>query len=111
AVRAISSAILKSQGYYVIEAASGEEALEIFRNRQAIIDLLMTDIVMPGMNGQELADAICELHPGFPVICVSGYTNDYLVGQTGEASRYAFLQKPFTPDALSQKIREILDSQ
>ncbi|MCA9095769.1 MAG: response regulator, partial [Planctomycetaceae bacterium] len=111
AVRAISSAILKSQGYSVIEASGGQEALEIFREQQNIIDILLTDVVMPGMNGQELADAVCEIRPGFPVICVSGYTNDYLVGQMGEAPRYAFLPKPFPPEALSQKIRELLDPQ
>lgn len=110
AVRSISTAILRTVGYSVIAAASGQEALEIFRDRKETVDILVTDVVMPGMNGQELADTICKLRPGFPVICVSGYTNDYIIGREGAAPQYPFLQKPFSPDELARKVREILDS-
>jgi len=106
-------AVVKRQldglGYRVLEAASGEEALEIAREHTPI-HALITDMVLPGIHGLDLANAVRALHPGIRVLCMSGYTDRTLGEQAFQEEGGAFLQKPFTPTALATKLRELLES-
>ncbi len=107
-VRELSAEVLQRSGYEVLEAATPALALEVCVRRTGPIQLLLTDVVMPGMNGGELARRVQQLRPDIRVLFMSGYT-DNAVLQTGELrSACAFLQKPFTPSALAKKVREIL---
>jgi CheY-like chemotaxis protein len=76
----------------------------------AAIDLLLTDVVMPGMDGQALSERLREAHPQLPVILMSGYAEDVIARRSGIAAGVAYLQKPFRPDDLAAKVREMLDS-
>jgi CheY-like chemotaxis protein len=105
AVRGLSERILTTAGYRVLVGVDGENALEVARAHDGI-DLLVTDVIMPGMNGQQLADRLTALRPGLPVIFTSAYTRGVL---TGDLS-VAFLDKPFTAAALTEKVRSVLDS-
>jgi PAS domain S-box-containing protein len=109
AVRALLGRALRGSGYTVLEAASGADALRLAEQHAGPIHLLVTDVVMPAMNGRQVAERLAELRPGVRALFVSGYTDDAVVrhGLGGEGP--AFLQKPFTPDALARKVRELLD--
>ena len=109
-VRQMIRMILEMGGYHVLEAASGEEALAIYKQHEGQIDLVMTDVVMPKMSGRELAQSLEVLHPGIKVLYMSGYTDDAIVRHGLLDQEIAFLQKPFTPDALMRKVREVLDA-
>jgi PAS domain S-box-containing protein len=109
-VRSIGSAVLRRYGYEVLEAANGEQALGIIRSHEGPIHLLMSDVVMPSMNGPELARRVQAEHPGMRVLFASGYTDDAIVRHGVLDPGVAFLQKPFTPTALLKKIRELLDT-
>ena len=109
-VRAVARTILVRNGYTVLEAANPDEALRIARNHRLPIDLLFTDVVMPGMNGRELAQQVQGLRRGIKVLFSSGYTDDSIV-RTGVLERdIAFIQKPYAPDALLHKVRDVLDA-
>jgi PAS domain S-box-containing protein len=110
-VRSIGSAVLTRYGYQVLEAANGEQALAIIRSHPGPIHLLLSDVVMPSMNGPELARRVQADHPGIRVLFASGYTDDAIVRHGVLDPGVAFLQKPFTPTALLKKIRELLDAQ
>jgi len=107
-VRELGRKILVRDGYRVLTAESGREALDLARNADERIDVLLTDVVMPGMSGPELVQAVHGLRPGTPVVYMSGYTGDVLDQQGLERDAAAFLEKPFTPAALSQKVRQVL---
>jgi signal transduction histidine kinase/ActR/RegA family two-component response regulator len=108
-VRELSAEVLERKGYEVLEAATPALAIEVCVRRTGTIQLLLTDVVMPGMNGGELARRVQQLRPDIRVLFMSGYT-DNAVLHTGELrSGLAFIQKPFTPSALAKKVREILD--
>jgi CheY-like chemotaxis protein len=108
-VREMTAQLLETLGYRVLQASSAEEALRLVAASREKLDLLLTDVVMPGMSGRELADALQSRGPGLKVLLQSGYTDEVAVrGGIAQAKR-AFLQKPFTLDALSRKIREVLD--
>ena len=107
-VRGLAVEILQRYGYTVLEAPDGNGALSIVESHRGKIDLLITDLVMPGMNGIELAGRFHDIRPGVPVLFMSGYSED-AVEHLGEMSdRQQFLQKPITPSILSRKVREIL---
>ncbi len=109
AVRSLSREILESCGYTVIEASNGVEALNMCRDNQPKIDLLMTDIVMPQMGGRELAEKMLETVPAMKILFTSGYTDDAILrhGIIDEGTN--FLQKPFTFDALARKVKSLLE--
>ena len=108
-VRDMMTAVLRKRGYQVIESCSGDEAIKACGQRGNKIDLLITNIVMPHMNGRELADELIRRQPALKVIYMSGYDSEavmkYGIGDTDGA----FLQKPFAPVALITKVREVLD--
>lgn len=106
AVRMFSSRALANKGYHVLDAASGEAALEVLENHDGKIDLMVTDVIMPEMDGPTLAKKVLEKHPGLPVIFVSGYTEDRFKDQIGDNAY--FLPKPFTLQQLAEKVKEIL---
>ena len=108
-VRSLAQRILAGLGYDVIEARDATEALELFREMGEELDLLLTDVVMPRINGRQLAEAVREHRPDLPVLFMSGYTDDALMHHGALAMGEGFLQKPFTPLTLSRKVREVLD--
>lgn len=107
-VRTVLARILEGMGYQVLEASRGEEALRLCESRKEPIQLLITDMAMPRMKGQELARRIAAIHPEAHVLFMTGYAGNK-VGAVDVLERGAsFISKPFTPDALGQKIREVL---
>jgi two-component system, cell cycle sensor histidine kinase and response regulator CckA len=110
AVQALTHRLLQRQGYGVIVARTGAEALAIVADRQRDIALVLTDVVMPEMSGGELASRLAESHPGLPVLFMSGYTDDVVVRRGLLDTRASFLQKPFTAFSLATAVRETLDA-
>jgi CheY-like chemotaxis protein len=108
-VRRVSVRILKAAGYTVIEARDGMHALEVFAAHANEIDLMVTDVVMPEMDGRHLAEKIHAQRPELKVLYLSGYTDDAIVRYGISHAEMAFLQKPFSPSGLTDKVREILD--
>ena len=109
-VRAMASAVLRRNGYTVLEASHGEEALAIVRRGIEPIHLLLSDVVMPVMSGRELARLVRAERPKIRVLYASGYTDDAIVSHGVLDPGVALLQKPFTPSALLRKVREMLDA-
>jgi two-component system, cell cycle sensor histidine kinase and response regulator CckA len=108
AVRNLVASALKSDGYQLLVAVSAEEALKIANAFEGPIDLLLTDAIMPGKSGIELANLLAASRPAMPVIIMSGYTEETL--SSGELSQpLTLLQKPFTPRELRRRIRDVLD--
>jgi two-component system, cell cycle sensor histidine kinase and response regulator CckA len=110
AVRGLMSRVLESSGYALVEAASPREALELAATTKEPIDLLVTDVVMPGMNGRQLSNMLREERPDLPVLYISGYTDEAMISRGLLPPGTAFLQKPFSVDQLQRALREILDS-
>jgi YesN/AraC family two-component response regulator len=94
----------------VIEASDGEEAIKVAqKNSGNKIHLLLTDVVMPGMSGRELAEMLAPQHPGLKILYMSGYTDNAIVNHGVLEEGVNYIQKPFTLDALARKVREVLD--
>jgi CheY-like chemotaxis protein len=110
AVRSIARQILERNGYTVLEAPNGKAALDIGRKRTSRIHLLLTDVVMPEMSGRQLAEEFSTVRPDAKVIFMSGYTDDAVVRHGVVSAGVDYLQKPFSPDALLRKVREVLDA-
>lgn len=108
-VRDIAVQALRTQGYTVLEATNGSEAVRIAGEYAGEIHLLVTDVVMPQMGGKKLAERLQALHPRLKVLYMSGYTDDAIVHRGVLAPGIAFLQKPFSPASLARKVREVLD--
>ena len=108
-MRRISLSILESGGYTVISAAGGAEALGKLSGSPLTPDLLVTDLVMPGMNGKELARRVCAKFPGTRVLFVSGYTESVVVHQGVLEEGVELIEKPFASSDLLRKVREVLD--
>jgi PAS domain S-box-containing protein len=109
-IRIVARGILRKQGYHVIEAKDAGEAMRQCDDYVGVIDLLLTDVVMPHVSGPELAKRLARTRPGVKVLCMSGYTNDTVVRHGAMEAGIAYLQKPITPDILARKVRAVLDS-
>jgi signal transduction histidine kinase/ActR/RegA family two-component response regulator len=110
AIRTVVASALRLHGYTVIEAADGSEAISRCEHGTAPIDLVVTDVVMPLMSGPEFAERATRGRPELLVLFVSGYTDRALIHQGLRLTGTAFLQKPFTPETLIHKLREMLDA-
>jgi PAS domain S-box-containing protein len=108
-VRNLEREALEGQGYTVLEARDGSHALELAGNHDGPIDLLLTDVVMPGLSGRELAERLAPLRPRMKVLYASGYTDEAIVRHGVLVPGIAFLPKPVTPSSLACKVREVLD--
>jgi len=110
-VRTLARQVLETAGYCVLEAASAEAALKVCENINGTrIDLVLTDVVMPGMSGNDMSKILLAKQPDMPVLYMSGYTDDAIVQHGVLEPGINFLQKPFTPGALAMKVREVLDA-
>jgi CheY-like chemotaxis protein len=109
-VRGLARDILRQQGYTILEAADGDEALRVGREYRGPIHLLVTDVVMPQMGGRQLADRLQAGRHETKVLYVSGYTDDAILHQGVSETGTAFLPKPFTAAALAHKVRQVLDT-
>jgi CheY-like chemotaxis protein len=107
-VRAIVAEMLESRNYRVLAAADGEEAISLAEAQGAEIDLLLSDVVMPGLGGRELADRIRALQPSVCVLHMSGYTDDIVIRRGVLDRSAAFIEKPFSSDELARRIRQLL---
>jgi CheY-like chemotaxis protein len=110
AVRDLTRRCLEQRGYSVLQAASAEDALEVLAKHSGRLDLLLTDVVMPGASGPELANRLTAERPDLHVLFVSGYPDDSPASAGVLENGTAFLQKPFTPDVLARKVRAVLDA-
>jgi DNA-binding NtrC family response regulator len=107
-VRELACRILTACGYQVTQAANGADALRIGGSGQEAIDLLLTDVIMPGKTGPELASRLKSLHPQMKVLFMSGYSDLETARKAGLASEGEYLQKPFLPNVLAKRVRDIL---
>lgn len=108
-IREIAGEILTEKGYRVLEAGDADAALQLLRSHSGPVHLLLTDVVMPGMNGRKLAEHACAARPEMKVLYVSGHTDDEILHAGVLHGSAAFLRKPFTPLGLARKVRETLD--
>lgn len=108
AVRSLICRVLRKQGFSVLEAANGAAALWQLESFAERVDLIITDMVMPGMSGTELAERVRRTHPEVPFLFISGYTEDELVRRGVADGRLILLDKPFSPSALTRRVREML---
>lgn len=109
-VRAVAASILRKAGYVVLETANADEALRVARSHSGVIDLLLTDVIMPRISGIELAHKLLREYPQMRALCMSGYTGETILQRDSlDLGAPAFLQKPLTPKALLGKVRELLD--
>ena len=108
-LRKLEQTILEAGGFHVLPAGSGEEALEVAARFGSTFDLLVTDVVMPGMNGRTLAEQLSPRQPGMKVLFISGYTDSFIAGYRILDPAMHLLHKPFTEEVLIRKVREVLD--
>jgi CheY-like chemotaxis protein len=109
-VRELARYALLQHGYTVLEAQDGQEALTMAQKHKDSIDLIVTDVVLPGgMSGRDVADQVTFIHPESKVLYMSGYADDAIIQHGVLAPDIAFLQKPFTPNTLARKVRNVLD--
>jgi CheY-like chemotaxis protein len=108
-VRMIIGRVLREQGYRVLEAPHGREALAIAGDPATRIDLIIADVVMPGLGGRELATRLAGPRPGVPILFTSGYTGHDVVERGLIERDWPFLAKPVAPEPLARKVRELLD--
>jgi PAS domain S-box-containing protein len=108
-VRTVINEMLRKQGYRVLTASGGHQALELARKLEGRLHLLISDIMMPGMGGRELAEHVRRSRPGLKVLYVSGYTDGAIANEEELEPETDFLHKPFTPDQLAAKVRQVLE--
>jgi CheY-like chemotaxis protein len=108
-VRALACRGLREQGYTVLEARHGREALDRVEEGRQVVDLVISDVVMPELSGRELGSRLRVLQPELPILYMSGYTGDDVIQRGLLEPGVPFQQKPFTPEALARKVRELLD--
>jgi CheY-like chemotaxis protein len=110
AVRRITRIALEAKGYKVLEASMGPEAIQLVEKFSDPINLLLVDVVMPEMGGQQLAEIMRQMRPGIRVLFMSGYTDDTALLRDVTKASEVLVQKPFTAAALTGKVRAVLDS-
>jgi len=108
-VRDLVQTIFQRHGYSVLTAQDGEEAIKVSKEHDGPIHLMVTDVVMPNMSGKELAERLNALRPDMKVLYMSGYTDNAIVHHGVLAQEMLFIQKPFTPESLARKVREVID--
>jgi len=109
-VRELAADILSAQGYVVLAAGDGETASALFTAHKEQIDLLLTDVVMPGTSGRQLADSLTAARPDLKILYMSGYTDQAIVQHGVLEAGIAYLEKPFTIDAITRAVRDALDA-
>lgn len=109
-LREYSAGVLRELGYRVLEAPNGQTALELLREEESEVDLLFTDVVLPGLNGRELADQALRVRPDLKVLFTTGYTRNAIVHNGRLDEGVSLITKPFTFDSLAAKVRKMLDS-
>jgi signal transduction histidine kinase/CheY-like chemotaxis protein len=109
-VRKLARGILEMQGYRVLEGRDGKDGEDVSRGFPGTIDLLLTDVIMPKANGKALAETIAPYRPGLKVVFMSGYTDEAILRHGLMEAKQNFIQKPFTPERLIKKVREVLDA-
>jgi PAS domain S-box-containing protein len=109
AVRTVAASILKRAGYSIIATENGVEALRVCQDASSAFDLVLSDMVMPGLGGRALASHVNRIRPSTPVVLMSGYTRDAMMHSAELTDGMLFVEKPFTPEALTRKVREALD--
>ena len=110
-VRELVRETLKTRGYRVIEASDGIAGMRVSEEYQGNIEILITDVVMPGMSGRELAKRVAAARPNIRVLYLSGYTEDAIIHEGALEPGTGFLQKPFTLQVLARKVREVLQGE
>ena len=110
AVRRMTREFLKISGYTVLEARSGADAIQFMERREQPIDLVLTDVLMPGMKGRELVERLAKLRSGIKVLYMSAYTEDAAINIGVLSPGTAFIEKPFSPDDLANKVREVINA-
>jgi CheY-like chemotaxis protein len=108
-IRALARRALEARGYAVLVARDADEALELCRGRQEPLDLLLSDVVLPGANGRELADRVTTLMPGVRTLFMTGYTGDVLIRHGIREQSVDLIEKPFSPDELLRRVASALD--
>ena len=109
-MRRLTSKLLRAQGYEVLEAADGAEALRVSASLAGPIHLLATDVIMPGMSGRQVALALAKSRPAMRVLYISGYADDSIMKHGVVDESVALLAKPFTAEGLARKVHEVLDA-
>ena len=107
-VRRLAARILLGQGYRVLEASGGEEAVRILQGASGRIDGVLTDVAMPGLDGRQLGETIARCWPTVRVLYMSGFPQKRIMDETGFDPTWPFIQKPFTKEQLTRKVRELL---
>ena len=102
--------VLKQRGFVVLEAKGGREAIDLAARCEESIHLIVTDLIMPGLSGDRMVDEILAARPGIRILFISGYADDRIADRIAGSSNTGFLAKPFTPDQLIWKVREVLDA-
>jgi two-component system, cell cycle sensor histidine kinase and response regulator CckA len=110
-VRSLTALVLRQHGYEVLDAKNGGEAFLLCERSTEPIHLLVTDVVMPNMSGRQLAERLADVRPLMKVLYLSGYTDDAIVQHGVIDASAPFLHKPFSPDGLARKVREVLDQE
>ena len=109
-VRNMTHEVLRMSGYQVLESKNGNDALAVCERHDVPIHLMLTDVVMPKMSGRQLAERLVPLRPEMRVLYMSGYTDDAIVHHGVLDEGAAFIEKPFSPNAMARKVRETLDA-
>jgi CheY-like chemotaxis protein len=107
-VRAVARRMLELHGFHVLEARDGAEALDVHARHNGPIHILVTDVIMPGMSGRQLAEKLRARHAGLPVLFLSGHLGDTVLRRGVREENVPFLSKPFSPESLALKVREVL---
>lgn len=108
-VRELVCDTLRASGYTILEAANGKQAIDVFSSNKDKIDLVLTDVIMPEMSGRKMIETLYEAHPNITALYMSGYTDDAIIKHGVLEPGMAYIQKPFSPKALIQKVKEVLD--